>query len=98
MFAFASGYFSVEVPDGFFKVFDAAFKIGAPDVFHRVAQAEIHVLGDLDALNSTLVTRVVFGMIYGVVHCISRVQGERDRKSTRLNSSHIPLSRMPSSA
>ena len=24
--------------------------------------------------------------------------GERDRKSTRLNSSHIPLSRMPSSA
>ena len=25
-------------------------------------------------------------------------QGELDRKSTRLNSSHIPLSRMPSSA
>ena len=25
-------------------------------------------------------------------------QGEPDRKSTRLNSSHIPLSRMPSSA
>ena len=24
--------------------------------------------------------------------------GEKDRKSTRLNSSHIPLSRMPSSA
>ena len=24
--------------------------------------------------------------------------GEEDRKSTRLNSSHIPLSRMPSSA
>ena len=24
--------------------------------------------------------------------------GQRDRKSTRLNSSHIPLSRMPSSA
>ena len=24
--------------------------------------------------------------------------GKRDRKSTRLNSSHIPLSRMPSSA
>ena len=32
---------------------------------------------------------------------IARFQGERvarDRKSTRLNSSHIPLSRMPSSA
>ena len=26
------------------------------------------------------------------------VKGLRDRKSTRLNSSHIPLSRMPSSA
>ena len=25
-------------------------------------------------------------------------EGVRDRKSTRLNSSHIPLSRMPSSA
>ena len=34
------------------------------------------------------------GEIVGVVF-----QGEkRDRKSTRLNSSHIPLSRMPSSA
>ena len=28
---------------------------------------------------------------------LSRIEG-RDRKSTRLNSSHIPLSRMPSSA
>ena len=27
-----------------------------------------------------------------------KVQKEEDRKSTRLNSSHIPLSRMPSSA
>ena len=29
---------------------------------------------------------------------ISKFARERDRKSTRLNSSHIPLSRMPSSA
>ena len=29
---------------------------------------------------------------------IRDLQGKRDRKSTRLNSSHIPLSRMPSSA
>ena len=27
-----------------------------------------------------------------------RIEVEKDRKSTRLNSSHIPLSRMPSSA
>ena len=31
-------------------------------------------------------------------HVRHRWQGWRDRKSTRLNSSHIPLSRMPSSA
>ena len=30
--------------------------------------------------------------------CLSRQSGKSDRKSTRLNSSHIPLSRMPSSA
>ena len=29
---------------------------------------------------------------------LARAQAERDRKSTRLNSSHIPLSRMPSSS
>ena len=35
---------------------------------------------------------------YGSAIYSSRYQGQRDRKSTRLNSSHIPLSRMPSSA
>ena len=29
---------------------------------------------------------------------VKPITGGRDRKSTRLNSSHIPLSRMPSSA
>ena len=29
---------------------------------------------------------------------VLEAQGSQDRKSTRLNSSHIPLSRMPSSA
>ena len=29
---------------------------------------------------------------------VDKIKGMRDRKSTRLNSSHIPLSRMPSSA
>ena len=32
------------------------------------------------------------------VPCIDLSMGPKDRKSTRLNSSHIPLSRMPSSA
>ena len=31
-------------------------------------------------------------------NAVKRATSKRDRKSTRLNSSHIPLSRMPSSA
>ena len=31
-------------------------------------------------------------------NALEQVSNELDRKSTRLNSSHIPLSRMPSSA
>ena len=34
----------------------------------------------------------------GVVRAFFQEGGKGDRKSTRLNSSHIPLSRMPSSA
>ena len=34
---------------------------------------------------------------FGTGHCLNQI-AESDRKSTRLNSSHIPLSRMPSSA
>src|ERR1051326_9453506 len=34
----------------------------------------------------------------GANSAVTGITGTRDRKSTRLNSSHIPLSRMPSSA
>ena len=34
----------------------------------------------------------------GVIICVGTPNDSEDRKSTRLNSSHIPLSRMPSSA
>ena len=34
----------------------------------------------------------------GHISTMSLTAGDADRKSTRLNSSHIPLSRMPSSA
>ena len=43
--------------------------------------------GDSIAINPTYVQAVFIAP-----------QGDLDRKSTRLNSSHIPLSRMPSSA
>ena len=37
-------------------------------------------------------------LIFGTVLSVSGRNATVDRKSTRLNSSHIPLSRMPSSA
>ena len=40
---------------------------------------------------------VVGAIVYFVIRIVSP-RTARDRKSTRLNSSHIPLSRMPSSA
>ena len=58
----------------------------------------------VEAINKTEVEK----SLYGVTHVRGVVEGElnfdeieqflEDRKSTRLNSSHIPLSRMPSSA
>ena len=38
------------------------------------------------------------GPVFGALGLLAGVIRARDRKSTRLNSSHIPLSRMPSSA
>ena len=35
---------------------------------------------------------------YGVLHAVGVISYIKDRKSTRLNSSHIATSRMPSSA
>ena len=37
-------------------------------------------------------------LVDGVARLLARMLGEKDRKSTRLNSSHRSLSRMPSSA
>ena len=42
--------------------------------------------------------RVTFGDQLAAIHRLVRDECERDRKSTRLNSSHLKLSRMPSSA
>ena len=36
--------------------------------------------------------------VYVALYTSDPTDADRDRKSTRLNSSHIPLSRMPSSA
>ena len=55
---------------------------------------ERRALGELDHPDSSVVN------LNNVSHNITEMHwdGNEDRKSTRLNSSHIPLSRMPSSA
>ena len=50
------------------------------------------------ALARHLVENMGFSQVYNVRHGISRWIREGDRKSTRLNSSHTDISRMPSSA
>ena len=42
--------------------------------------------------------RAILNLPKGTEHFMSDIHGEQDRKSTRLNSSHKRLSRMPSSA
>ena len=64
--------------------------------FAAVWQAESRLVREATvpmAAFASVTDRIKVGS--GVVDCWSR---NPDRKSTRLNSSHIPLSRMPSSA
>src|ERR1051326_2358682 len=58
--------------------------------------------GKPDVTSAALASAAVLSIIYGLKLIaqdgVSVTAAVRDRKSTRLNSSHIPLSRMPSSA
>ncbi len=68
------------------------------------------IIGDPDVNGINYSLETVNGTIYligiaqdeaelnRVIRHARNIEGVRDRKSTRLNSSHIPLSRMPSSA
>src|ERR1051326_2276708 len=56
----------------------------------------LHQMIQANAL--TMTTAVHTGWLIGVTPIWSAVLSAIERKSTRLNSSHIPLSRMPSSA
>ena len=60
----------------------------------------VNEFGELGVDNDLVVNadEEVFEMNNGCICCTVRGDLIRDRKSTRLNSSHIPLSRMPSSA
>ena len=57
----------------------------------QTVQLEQGFLVDQDDAESDQIRQIAFATLAGFVL-------RRDRKSTRLNSSHIPLSRMPSSA
>ena len=59
--------FPAHIPTSFFEVFDGVvLEVGPPDVFHRVAEAEVHALSDLDALHAGRVLRVVRRMVHRV--------------------------------
>ena len=68
-----------------------------PAVDDGDAVGPIHRLADLQGLAAVLAEALAVGLGLGA---LGRLDEARllDRKSTRLNSSHIPLSRMPSSA
>ena len=51
---------------------------------------------DIEILDSKILKESSIGQLGEAIS--DNISGAKDRKSTRLNSSHIPLSRMPSSA
>ena len=61
----------------------------------NTTSSSINVYVHIVAYGSTAGT--TDGSANALLYCVP-IPGWRDRKSTRLNSSHIPLSRMPSSA
>ena len=62
----------MEVPDRLLQILNRRlFPICSPDVFNCISQAEIHVLRNLDALDSAGVRSVVLRVIDIAGHCSS---------------------------
>ena len=90
----------------------AGASVGIPGVVRtQIASTQIAIEGRTHAVNDRRVclqghaqTQAIVkhagdhGAITGASRFFFYQAGQKDRKSTRLNSSHIPLSRMPSSA
>ena len=62
-------------------------KVSVPVWIYHGRDDEVISLTDIDPVAKEIFTDLSFNIV-----------DDEDRKSTRLNSSHIPLSRMPSSA
>ena len=69
---------------------------------HGLAQGGDHVAAQHDVLFDLRIAQIQVAVLQakGLVRLLAAVdlEGQLDRKSTRLNSSHLKLSRMPSSA
>ena len=65
-----------------------------PNITSVGTLTSLDVTGNLTSGNANLGNYVYANYVHGVL----TTNAQPDRKSTRLNSSHIPLSRMPSSA
>ena len=72
----------------------------AAEVVKRYAKKHPHRMGEWKPDSRTHVSTMSSGDFYSNEQSTTMTEDTdaRDRKSTRLNSSHIPLSRMPSSA
>ena len=83
------------------------FRAEVDDTVTPYLWSDIEVLGYIDEAQKAFArrTELFYDSVTPTITSIAIVAGAgtvaldpRDRKSTRLNSSHIPLSRMPSSA
>ena len=98
---FNVGYISTAILAVFFLALGALVLHGSAYEFkdgiafsHQLVSMYTSVIGDWSRL---LIAFIAFACMFGT--SITVIEGyERDRKSTRLNSSHLKLSRMPSSA
>ena len=82
-------------------VTDAAHKRwGKPILFHNVIGSKLPVLTNIYGSRARLAEIIGIGPdeFCKQWNNLATIAGKRDRKSTRLNSSHRSLSRMPSSA
>ena len=76
----------------------ALFELPFPELMFRAQDIHRRAFDPTKVQLSTLLSIKTGGCPEDCAYCPQSAHYDTDRKSTRLNSSHIPLSRMPSSA